>query len=405
MSTTDDRDARTELVGGTGQAAAVPAALALAALLGLLIAFALSPFLTAIAADLGGSVALLGQTVALLNLLGAGLCLLVGPVAERVGPRRTLLTGLLAPTAGVVTTALAAGYPMLLLGALLGALARATIQPLSLALAASHFDGPARRRAIAWSQSGNAGAFVIGIPLLALVAGLLGWRGGQAALALLWRLLPPDTMPPARPRLRGVLAAYAPLADHAPTLGLVGAALLGTAGTWVVVTYLAAFLVQVHGLPEQPAGLAYLLPGLGYLVGTVATGGPLGRSGLRPLLIGARVLQAGLLASVILLPVGGAGTILPLVFLSGVMTGVSNVAGMTLVAGESPTGRATTMTPYQTGQALGVAAGSALGGLLLAVGSYPALGLGAPLLGLAAALLVWQARPRGAPAPAPIAAG
>src|SRR5207248_5934058 len=96
-------NARTLLDGDT----IVLASLAVAALCSMLGAYALSPFLPLIALDLDSPVGLLGQSMALLNLLAAALGLVVGSLAERVGPRRLLPLGLAAVAAGALAASLA----------------------------------------------------------------------------------------------------------------------------------------------------------------------------------------------------------------------------------------------------------------------------------------------------------
>ena len=390
--------------------AAVVAALALAALLGMLSATALSPFLPAIAADLGSSVGVLGQSLALLNLLAAALGLVVGPLADRLGSRRLLLIGLVAVAVSALASALATTMAVLLVAATIAALSRASIQPLAFAIAADRFEGTARRRAISWTQAGVSGSTLAGLPLLAGLAGVVGWRGALVSLALLAlgvtllqrQVLPAAAARPGRSvRLKDLVHAYAPLVRHRPTLGLVGATLLGQLGFWATLTYLGAFLIQVHGLPVSQVGGGYLAGGLGLLVGNILATGPLGRQPLRPLLIGMRLAQAPLLAGVLVLPDAGLGTMIGLTLLAGILHGASTALGMTLVVTESPAGRATTVTLNQSALTLGVAVASGLGGLLLALGSYEALGLSIPITCGAAALLLGGTRPRRVPTPMP----
>jgi predicted MFS family arabinose efflux permease len=71
------------------------------------------------------------------------------------------------------------------------------------------------------------------------------------------------------------------------------------------------------------------------------------------------------------------------------MHGVVMVSTVVLLVGQSPAGRATTLTLYGAGMNLGVALGAALGGLALAWAGYVALGLCTLALPLAVAGLVW----------------
>jgi predicted MFS family arabinose efflux permease len=215
-----------------------------------------------------------------------------------------------------------------------------------------------------------------------------------AAAALERRVVPPDAPPAAAPpRPRTLARAYAPLVRHRPTLGVAGATLLGQLGFWATLTYLGAFLVQVHGLSVAQAGAGYLAGGLGLLLGNVAASGPLGRRPLRPVLVGLRLAQAPLLAGA-LLPGLGVGPSIGLVFLAGCLHGAGTALGMTLIVAESPAGRATTVALNQSALTLGVALASATGGLLLALGGYPLVGPGLLLPNGLAALCLWGSRPR-----------
>src|SRR5262245_17061275 len=116
--------ARTRLEGDR----LVLASLAVAALCSMLGAYALSPFLPLIALDLDSPVGLLGQSMALLNVLAAALGLVVGSVADRVGPRRLLPLGLAAVAASALAASLAPSLTVLLAAAVVGALGRGSIQ-------------------------------------------------------------------------------------------------------------------------------------------------------------------------------------------------------------------------------------------------------------------------------------
>ena len=377
-------------------------ALGLAGFVSLLNAMALGPLLPAMAADLGVGVALLGQVPALSMLLAAVLGLVIGPLADQYGYRRMLLAGLLAIVAGTLGTGLASNYTILLLVAAVGAVGRATIQPVSISIASAHFAGEARRRAISWVTAGVSGAPIAGIPLLTTIAALLDWRAAFVGLAvvalavtaLAWGTLRPDAPRAAAPlRLAGILAAYQPLLRHRPTLGLIAAALLGSAGIWSTWTYVGAFYAEQYGFSTQAIGWVYMVTGLGVLAGNLATGGRLGRLPLRPLVIVTRLLMSLFIAAMLLLPLHAFVSV-GLLTLSTVMLGTGIVATSMLLTNESPAGRATTMTLNASALSLGTAVGSSLGGLLLTLGGYPALGMGAVVLSSASGAVIWWSRQR-----------
>jgi len=141
-----------------------------------------NPFLPFIAAELGVTVALLGQVPALMMLLATSLGLVIGPLADHYGYRRTLLLCLLAVVMSSMTTGLAATLPLLVLAAFVGAVGRAAIMPVAQAVvAAACADDTVRRRAVSRTQSGGPLAATVGIPVAD------GQRGGIAVARRLSR--------------------------------------------------------------------------------------------------------------------------------------------------------------------------------------------------------------------------
>lgn len=214
------------------------AALSLSALCGALNIVVLGPFLPAMARDLGVGVPLLGQAPALANLVAAGTGLLIGPLADRYGQRRTLALGLVALAVSVVGVALAPGYLVLVAAVLIGAPGRSIAMPLSQAIAGTAFSERGRQRAVAWAQVGVGASVTLGMPLLTSVDSLFGWRmalltfaGVALAVAGLVRLALPPTEGRAESPLQlgSILAAYLPLVRHRPTIGLIGSTVIGLA--------------------------------------------------------------------------------------------------------------------------------------------------------------------------------
>ncbi len=195
------------------------------------------------------------------------------------------------------------------------------------------------------------------------------------------------------PRPRAILAAYVPLLRHRPALLLLGATALRAVCWLGILTYIGAFFAQRHGLDTQQVGLVYMVGGAGYFLGSLAAGGRLGRRALRPLVALTTAMMALLFGAMLTVPLGAAGAVATL---SGATFAyaVGWVGLNTLLAGETPAGQATTMVLNASIFSLGSAASGALGGLLLALGGYRALGLGLPVFALAAVPLVWPPRPR-----------
>ena len=380
-------------------------ALMLATFVNFLGTLGLGPFLVPIADDLGTTVALVGQVPALVTMLAAMLALVIGPLADHYGLSRTLMVGVLAVTVSTLAIGLAPSYGFLLLVTVVGAIGRSAVQPVAQATVATRFpDEKTRRSAMSRVQMGNSGAAIVGIPLMTAIAALASWRLafwtlaalGLLALVILWHTLPRDEVAnPRRFRLRSVLASYAPLLHQGSTRSVLVATLLGSIGSWTVWTYLAAFLIEVHGFTIQDAGWVYLFGGGGVMVGTMLTGTRLGAKP-RPLMIASRVSAALVFACAMVPPLPGLAVVV-LVGLAMVLQGLYGVPNLMVLNAETPVGRATTMTLNSSAMSLGSALGGVVGGIALSLGGYSALGLCAPIFPLVGAGLIWWSRPRAAP--------
>jgi predicted MFS family arabinose efflux permease len=394
--------AETDLVSltGTPLAAAdrrVLPALCLGMFVAMLTFVAPAPFFPVMARDLGIGVPLLGQVVAAMLLVSAAIGLVAGPLADRYGHRRLILLGLVSAAICLLLFGLARNFAVLLAGALAGGLANAAVLGPSLAVAGTYFAGAEARRALGWATACMAGSAIVGVPALTAVATFTGWRlafiaAGGAVIGAAWlgaAWLPRDARSPqGRLRPETLLAAYRPLLRHGPTLRLYGVAVLRAICWFGLLTYFGAFLAEELALSTGQVGLAYMLGGGGYFLGSVLSGGPLRLVPPRTLLVAGNVAMAllmGLAFSALLGPLGTVA-MLPLAGFAGAFGWVAVAA---LLTADSPAGAGTTLTLHGSLFNLGAAVGGAIGGLLLALAGYGALAIGLPIFGLASALLAW----------------
>ncbi len=360
-----------------------------------------APFLPAMSDDLGISVALLGQITTVMMVLSGVLALVVGPLADRYGARRFILAGMAATAIALFDFGLAPVFSALFIASIAGAIAEATVPGLSLAIAGSRFSGPAARRALGWTVGALASAPIVGVPLLTTVGDIAGWRSafllaGFAAsvsvvLVALW--LPADT--PAgtdAPRWAGILDAYRPLLRDGGMRRLYGATLTRSLCWLGLLTYYGAMLEKQYDLGTGQIGLAYMLGGSGYVVGSLAAGGPLARVPTRAMVSFGTVVMAVLMAAPFTgaMPTALAVALIPVAAFAGAVGWVGLTA---LLTTETPAGAGTTMVLNSALFNLGAASGAGLGGLLLAIGGFTAVAFGLPLFGITAALLAWAPRP------------
>jgi predicted MFS family arabinose efflux permease len=160
---------------------------------------------------------------------------------------------------------------------------------------------------------------------------------------------------------------------------------LRMAGWTGLTMYLGAFLAEELGFGPGRVGATYLLSGAMVLCGSLLAG-RLRRVPLRPLAAWTLAAHATLLGLVFVLPLGAMAT-LALLAAASFIAAFSYIGLMTLTvsaARELPGGLATAMVLTGSVLNLGVTLGGALGGLLLALGGWTAVGLGLPLFALLA---------------------
>jgi len=381
--------------------------LMLAVTVTILSARALVVFLPVLAVDLGTSVSLIGQVPALMLLLAGILALVAGPLADRYGFRRTLVVGLLTIVVSAVATGLAPTLPILLAVTLVGAVARATVLPTAQAVVVTTFaDEDAQRRAVSWVTTGISTAGIVGIPVMTTIAGVSNWRVSffvMGGMALVAAVLLRRTLSESAPRTTGalsvreLLASYEPLRRHRPTVVVILATLAADTGLWCSMTYVAAFLVQRHDFGIEDVGWVFLAIGVLSLSGTVLSGGRIGAAP-RPLLLVCRAWTALSLGAALALALPWPVSV-GLVLIAAPTFGMADLATTLVLTAVSPAGRATTLSLRSAAVSIGTALGGVLGGLVLALSDYPAVGLCSLVLLLTATALVWWSEPRDSPTP------
>jgi DHA1 family multidrug resistance protein-like MFS transporter len=321
-------------------------------------------------------------------------------LADRYGSRRLILLGLAASAVCLLVFGLATVFPMVFIASVAGALSEATVSGLSLAIAGTHFHGPASRRAIGWTVAAAAIAPIVGVPLLTTISGIAGWRagflvGGGIALVILvlasaW--LPEDSQRPETAfRLRTLLDAYRPLLHDIGMRRLYGCCVMRSICWFGMITYLGTALKDRFGLSTSEIGFVYMVIGCGYLLGSVVAGGALARLPVRHLVVAGNVIM-GLLLMVAFSGIVDSRVAIGLLAMAGFAGAVGWVGLTALLTSETPAGAGTTMVLNGSLYNLGAAAAAGLGGFLLVTGGVGALAFGLPLFGLGSALCVWAPR-------------
>ena len=332
----------------------------------------LSPILVDIAREFGVSTATAGQLRSISGATGGVTAVVVATAVRRPGLRALLSAGAALVALGSGLSAAAPSFAVLggaqaILGVGVGLL-------VALGIAATgEWPAPAQRpHVLAWAIVGMPTAWIVGMPLVGAAAEH-GWRvafavpaaAGLIALALV-RTRPADA--PTR-RSGGAAAAW----RRPDVARFAGGELLANAAWAGVLTYSGALLLESYAISSAVVGLGLGLMATAMLPGTFSARRRAARATPR-LLAGLTAFQgAAVLALGAVRP--GVGVTLAVLavmaFVNGTRTMIASALGMDTVSED----RIGVMSLRAAANQFGYLLGGAAGGLALALGGFPALGL------------------------------
>lgn len=343
--------------------------LALGTFLMLTTEFVVAGILPEMAGTLGVTVAHAGLLItvfALGMIIGAPLMTML---TLRLSRRLTLILALIVFVIGHVVVALSSNFAILLGSRFVTALATGAFWAVS-AVVATRAAGPLLgARAIAVVGAGGALATVLGVPLGAWVAQLVGWRGtfwslaAAAALAtiLIARLVPHDTPHPDSDStsIRSEIAGL----RSGPLWLTLAACATTTGGVLAAYTFISPILTDQAGVPATLVPLVLTGFGVGSFVGTLL-GGRFGDAHPGTIIVVTPAITTLLLLAISLLS-GAPWVTAALVVLLGLFGLSANGVLIHLAvrfAGQAATlGSALSVSAFNLGTAVGTAiAGAAL---------------------------------------------
>jgi predicted MFS family arabinose efflux permease len=256
-----------------------------------------APLLPLIAQDLGTTPGHAGIIVTTYSLAAAAFALLVGPLSDRVGRKKVLVSGLaLFTSASFLTYHVSTFNALVILRAMTG-LAAGTLSTCALSFAGDYYPYEQRGRAMGVLSMGYFVAFVVGVPAGALAAARFGWHWVfaclSAAAAVMFVIavagLPRDTahLQP-RPH-RGAFKDHFFKGDR--LAGMV-AAFLTSGGVVGFLTYVGAWLKTSYDMGVDKIGLLFMVSGLAAVAASPLSGWLADHAGKRNVIIWANVVLA-----------------------------------------------------------------------------------------------------------------
>ena len=313
-------------------------------------------------------------------------------VTRRV-PRRWLLAGTLCVFAGsTLMAALAPGYSFLLAARLVTGLTQAMFWSVVIPAAAGLFPAQVRGRVVARLAIGTSLAPVVGVPAGTWLGQQAGWRAPllvMAAVSLAAAVTVTVLVPTVAPREQSTARGSAPHRGRYAVLVIV--TILGVTGFLTTYTYITPFLLDVSRFPPVALGPLLLSGGVAGLAGTLAVGAFLDRRPRAALVIPLAVLTAALFAlfGLGVAKVAAVAVLAVACFAFSALPPAIGARTLHVAPGSTDLASAGTGSAFN----LGIAAGSLLGGVLVAdVGPRSVALVGALLTAAAFAVMASESR-------------
>jgi predicted MFS family arabinose efflux permease len=218
-----------------------------------------APLLPLIAQDLGTTPGHAGIIVTTYSLAAAGFALFVGPLSDRVGRKKVLVSGLALFTMASFFTYHVSSFNVLVILRAMTGLAAGTLSTSALSFAGDYYAYQQRGRAMGVLSMGYFVAFVVGVPAGALAASKLGWQwvfgclSAAAALMMVWTMLrlPQDERPTNRQAWGPSFINHFTKRDR---MAGMAAAFLTSGGIVGFLTYIGAWLRTTFGMSIERIG-------------------------------------------------------------------------------------------------------------------------------------------------------
>jgi DHA1 family inner membrane transport protein len=336
------------------------------------------PFAPALSRGLGVPLTAITSLIAV-NQATAVLGLFFGPVADRLGYRLMMLTGMALLVVGMFAGGFLPFYGVILIALFLAGLGKSIFDPALQAYVGERVPFHRRGLVIGFLEFSWAGSTLLGIPAIALLIDRLGWRspffvmGGLGLLGILILRILIEKGGQKDPQEHSLLLfkdAWRPLLRERAALGaLLYSFLVSAANDNLFVVY-GAWLENRFSLSIVALGFGTAVIGIAELAGETMTAALADRLGLK------RSLLGGLAVCIIcygILPYLGKTLGLALVglFLIFLSFEFMIVTGLSLFTELLPSARATMMATYLATGGIGRVVGALIGGpIWLASGIY-----------------------------------
>jgi predicted MFS family arabinose efflux permease len=366
--------------------------------------FAVGPLAVVVALfliDMGSafnvSVGVMGQINTLYSIAATIFALLMGVLSVRFKHKSLLLIGLCFILISALGCFLAPDFNIMFVSYSLSGVGWAVVSPMVVTLIGEHYPLEKRGNAIGWIVAGGALSYVIGPPLIALVAGFGGWRiavlGFVIPVSLVSILLALLGLPSTSVSQQGAkqedyLNSFKTILANKSAIACLAGDALRSAAFIAIVIYVASFVRQRFFVSTDFASIVLLIGASCYAIGGLLGGRFINQLGRKR----STVLTA-LLSGIFTISYACATNLwlsLALVFAGSWFFGMVASAANSLTLEQVPKFRGTMMSLDSAALNMGSAVGTAVGGLILLSFDYEGLGVALGAIGIVAAVVFYS---------------
>jgi predicted MFS family arabinose efflux permease len=339
----------------------------------------LAPLVVEIGRDLGASVSGIGLARSVLAATAVAVSLAIGPLIDRVGVRPLLIAGAALALAGAGATAAAPSLPFFYAGQAVTGAGVACLLSAGFAGVAAFFPQPDAAWAMGYVVGAQSIAWIVGNPVIGLLADSGSWRlsyavpAFMAALALAAGLAAPRDEGPGHTEDDGTLAGLGAVFRDPSARRWTVAEVVAYSAWTAELTYAGAFYIQSYGVSEAAVGVLLSVGSLVFLAASLNTARVTARFRRRRVIVAAALGMAAMLVPILNLTPSvwfTLGLFAVMAFFASLRSTASSALGLD----QLPDRPGAMMGARTAGAQLGYMIGAAAGGAVLALADFGALG-------------------------------
>jgi len=343
----------------------------------------LSLLLIDIGLSFGCSVGVMGQISTAYSIASFIAAMLMAALSIQFQHKNLLLTGLGLRVIAAIGCAYVPVYNMMATLYVLNGFGTALVAPMTISLTAEHLPREKRASAIGWIITGMALSYVIGSLAISYISGIGGWRLPYLAFVLpitfisfifVFFSVPTSTIIRTEDNRGELLDGFKRIISNRSAMACLLGLMFQTSAFNSIGTYSASYFRQSFGVSTTFASLFFMSGAICYALGSQAAGKLMNRTGSKKLWIITSLISAvGMIVAML-----GIDIWLSLVLIiSGFgLLGTAFTASNNLTLIQVPGYRGTMMSLFSAANALGLAIGAAVGGIILISFDYNFLGIG-----------------------------